>query len=132
MNTKQIGNIGLGQAVAFFLKKGYPVSIPINDSQSYDLVVDFPEIGLKKVEVKTTTYKSKYGIYVVGLRLTGGNQSFNYAKNFHQSQTDFVFAHIVNGDSYLIPSDKCTTNALNLGEKYKEYKILGDVPIGDL
>ena len=40
MNTKKFGNIGLGKAINYFLSCGYIVSLPINDSQSYDLIVE--------------------------------------------------------------------------------------------
>lgn len=39
-NTKRRGAVGLGAAVAYFTKLGYIVSIPLNDSQDYDLIID--------------------------------------------------------------------------------------------
>lgn len=32
MNTKEKGNLGLGQAIAYFTLKGHTVSIPLTDS----------------------------------------------------------------------------------------------------
>jgi hypothetical protein len=40
MNTKDIGNIGLGEAIAYFTGAMMTVSVPLNDSQPYDLIVD--------------------------------------------------------------------------------------------
>lgn len=37
---KNIGNTGLSMAIAYFGSNGYTVSIPLNDTQDYDLVVD--------------------------------------------------------------------------------------------
>lgn len=37
-NTKEQGTIGLGKAIAYFTSRGFVVSIPLNDSQDYDLV----------------------------------------------------------------------------------------------
>ena len=35
--NKQKGNSGLGVAIGYFMQQGYIVSIPINDTQCYDL-----------------------------------------------------------------------------------------------
>lgn len=72
MNTKQLGNIGLGQAIAYYSIKGYCISIPLNDSQDYDLIVDI-EGYLHKVQVKFTSSKAPSGNYVVGLRSISGS-----------------------------------------------------------
>lgn len=37
-SNKEKGNSGLGMAIAYFTTKGYTVSIPLNDTQDYDLV----------------------------------------------------------------------------------------------
>ena len=70
-NSQSQGNIGMGQAIAHYTSKGYTVSIPLNDCQEYDLVVEYPD-GLKKVQVKTTKSKAPSGKYVVGLRTMSG------------------------------------------------------------
>ena len=38
--NKQKGNCGLGMAIAYFSTNGYTVSIPLNDTQDYDLIVE--------------------------------------------------------------------------------------------
>ena len=38
--NKQRGNCGLGIAIAYFSTNGYTVSIPLNDTQDYDLLID--------------------------------------------------------------------------------------------
>lgn len=38
--NKEKGNSGLGIAIAYFTTHGYTVSIPLNDTQDYDLVVE--------------------------------------------------------------------------------------------
>ena len=49
--NKEKGNSGLGMAIAYFSTKGYTVSIPLNDTQDYDLVVE-KDGHLKMVQVK--------------------------------------------------------------------------------
>ena len=39
-NTKEQGNIGLGVAIQYFTQNLYTVSLPLNDSQDYDLIVE--------------------------------------------------------------------------------------------
>ena len=37
ITNKEKGNSGLGMAIAYFTTSGYIVSIPLNDTQDYDL-----------------------------------------------------------------------------------------------
>ena len=54
LNTKRnIGNAGLSMAIAYFGANGYTVSVPLNDTQDYDLIVDM-DGALKKIQVKAT------------------------------------------------------------------------------
>lgn len=39
-SNKEKGNSGLGMAIAYFSTRGYTVSIPLNDTQDYDLVIE--------------------------------------------------------------------------------------------
>ena len=49
--NKEKGNYGLGIAIAYFTSHGYIVSIPLNDTQDYDLIVDKNNC-IQKVQVK--------------------------------------------------------------------------------
>jgi len=121
-NSKTKGTVGVGHAIAYFTRIGWLVSIPINDSQSYDLVVD--DGTLRTVQVKTTTYKSKYGIWEVDLRTTGGNQSFHTTKTFDHSACDLLYVLVDDGESWLIPTTEFSNGStLSLGKKYEQYKI---------
>lgn len=40
INSKKQGDIGMCYAMAYFSKMGYTVSVPVTDSQEYDLIVD--------------------------------------------------------------------------------------------
>jgi hypothetical protein len=77
-NSQSQGNVGMGQAIAYYTQKGYTVSIPLNDCQEYDLVVEYPD-GLKKVQVKTTKHKAPSGNYMVNLRtMSGYKDKYSY------------------------------------------------------
>lgn len=38
--NKQKGNCGLAMAISYFVTKGYTTSIPLNDTQDYDLIIE--------------------------------------------------------------------------------------------
>lgn len=65
--NKEKGNTSLGIAIAYYASNWYTVSIPLNDTQDYDLIVD-KDCLLKKVQVKSTACKTKYGNYQVALK----------------------------------------------------------------
>jgi len=120
-NTKKQGDVGLGAAIGYFVSQGYSVSIPLTDSQDYDLVVDID--GLKRIQVKTTSFKSKYGRFFVSLTIKGGNRSSSgKIKNFNKDAVDFVFVLTSDGNKYLIPSSVCG-NSITLGTEYEQYKL---------
>lgn len=114
-NNLTQGNVGLGIAISYFTYLGCIVSIPLNDIQDYDLVVDFGDCELKKVQVKTTRFLEN-GNYKVELK-SGG-------KSFQENQSDYLF--VVNGEGvkYLIPKDKVTAKkAIALGDNYSQYVV---------
>lgn len=126
-NTKEQGNFGVGYAISYFTSNRYIVSIPLNDSQEYDLIVGKDNV-LYKVQVKTTRYKKRNTInewYVVLLKTCGGNQNWSgVSKKFDNSKIDILFILCENGDTYCIPTSKINAkNHLNLTKTYKEYKL---------
>lgn len=125
-NTKQQGNIGLGYAIQYFTKELYTVSLPLNDSQDYDLIIEDKDGTLKKVQVKTTHSKMKSGTYNVNLRVLGGNSKKNYVhKKGNEIIYDLLFVLCDNGDTYLIPKEVISNKLSNIcvGKLYKEYKL---------
>lgn len=117
-NPKVKGTVGIGHAIAYFTSKGMVVSIPLNDSQPYDLVVEIEGV-LKKVQVKTSTSE------IIALRTTGGNQSFHTAKLFEHSKCDYIYALLETGESWLIPTTEFTNvNSLKVvDKKYENFKL---------
>ena len=75
--NKEKGNTALGIAIAYFSSQGNVVSIPLNDTQDYDLIIEESD-GLKKIQVKATGCKTKYGIYQVALKSCGGTKVITY------------------------------------------------------
>ncbi len=124
-NPCQQGTVGLGAAIAYFTAQNQVVSVPLNDSQKYDLVVDDEE-GLLKVQVKTTYCKSPSGAYCASLRTCGGNQSWSGVANFFDNTAvDILFVLCEDGSAYCIPAHNITCkSSITLGKKYEKYKII--------
>lgn len=103
--NKQRGNAGLSYAIAYFGCNGYTVSVPLNDTQDYDLIVDDGE-SLKTVQVKATS-QTKNGEYVVSLKSCGGTKGSVY-KTVKDTNIDLLFVLCSNMDAYLIPKSEIT------------------------
>lgn len=112
----------MGIAIGWFAANGYTVCIPLTDSQSYDLVVDYE--GLKRVGVRSTTRSKGGGRYEVGLRTQGGNKSQIKIRHFDASVVDFLFVACSDGSAYLIPSSEIkASSSIMVGPKWQRYQI---------
>lgn len=122
-NSKVQGDIGLSQAIAYFVKEGYTVSIPLTDSQDYDLVVDMGK--LLRVQAKTTSHKSKENSFIAQLSVQGGNRSWNgIRKKFDKEKVDAVFIVTSDGDKYFIPSSEFDCkNTITVSKKYIKFLV---------
>jgi hypothetical protein len=120
-NNKR-GDRGLGAAISWFTRNGYTVSIPLSDSQDYDLVVDkgIPQ----RVQIKTTTYKRFGKSYTLQLCTKGGNRSgTGKIKFIDPTRVDKLFVHTPEGD-YLFPIRQVhQKTVMYLTDKVVEYKL---------
>lgn len=121
VDNKSQGNFGLGIAIAYFTTNGYTVSIPLNDTQDYDLIVEKNNI-LETVQVKTTSCKTKYGHYQVALRSCGETKGTTY-KTVIDTKIDLLFIVSTDLSIYIIPREKIKNKTtLNLCDSYEKYK----------
>lgn len=122
LTNKEKGNSGLAMAIAYFVTNGYVVSIPLNDTQDYDLIVE-KDSKLRSVQVKATGCKTKNGIYQVALKSWGGTKGKTY-KTIVDTKVDDIFILNEEFEMYLIPREKIKNRStLNLCKKYQKYKI---------
>lgn len=121
MNTRKQGDIGLGAAIAHFTSLGHSVSIPLTESQRYDLVADIDGV-LHRVEVKTSTYM-RNNTYEAMIKTCGGNQTGSgRITKFSSSNADLLYIWTPEG-SYLIPASIiCGRGNLKLGPKMQTYR----------
>ena len=120
-NSKAQGNIGLASAIQYFVSKGYGVSIPLNDSQSYDLVIDDGE-KLIAVEVKTTKQRLPSDNYLVDLRSSGGTKGDTYSR-VSESFCDYLFVLTEMGDKFLIPKSVVPRCSITFSGEWLNYKV---------
>lgn len=120
INSNRRGNIGMGYAIAKLTELGYNISIPITDSQDYDLIADLAGV-LLKVQVKTTSYKDKKSeYYMVALR----TKTYNKLKSFTDSDCDLLFVLTESGQMYLIPKNEINVrNGLTLTTEFDKYSV---------
>ena len=119
--NKDKGRAGLSAAIGYFGMRGYTVSVPLNDTQDYDLIVD-DGTKLYKVSCKATGQKTAYGVSVVSLRNMGGTKGEVYGRE-RDKVIDYVFVLNEEREQWLLPKEVLTTNSINLGKDYMQYKI---------
>jgi len=120
--NKEKGNTSWGIAIGYYSSNGYTVSIPLNDTQDYDLIVDKDDV-LRKVQVKSTSCKRKNGNYQVALKSCGGNKGTTY-KTVIETNIDEVFILTKDLQIYIIPIVEIKNKStLNICDKYMKYKV---------
>ena len=120
--NKEKGNSGLGMAIAYFTTNGYVVSIPLNDTQDYDLVIEKYN-KLYTVQVKSTGCKTKYNVYQVALKSCGGTKGKEY-KTIVDTNVDYIFILDAEKNIYLIPKKEIKNKStINLGKNTEKYRV---------
>jgi hypothetical protein len=122
INSKRQGNVGIARAILWYTERGHIISLPLTDSQSYDLIVDENGI-LKRVQVKTATSK-RYDSYIVHLRSMSNVKGAKLRIKFlSEDDADLVFI-ATEEDNYIIPIKIIAgMSMITLSHKYDEYRI---------
>lgn len=115
-------------AINYFTCQGYTVSLPINDTQWYDLVIEKDGI-FSTVQCKATQTKNG----TIDFRSTGGTAGKVYDNLLNHSELDYLFCVDGNFDMWLIPVNELTTkrqislrtqpNANNQGFQTYKYRV---------
>ena len=120
--NKEKGNSSLGIAIAYYSSNGYTVSIPLNDTQDYDLIADKDNV-LRKVQVKSSACKTKHGNYQVALKSCGGTKGKTY-KTVKETNIDELFVLLENLEMYIIPIKELhNKSTLTVCDKYNKYRV---------
>lgn len=135
MNSRKIGDIGLGAAIAWFTANAYTVAVPLTDTQAYDLIVE-KDRRLFTVQVKYTNHKQP------GSKRVSGTTPFHFhcdlsttsrprrgATKYQRVLMDKTFIDLLfvvtgTGTRYLIPVSSLTVSThLKLSEKYDGFQV---------
>lgn len=97
-------------AINYFTIQGYTISLPLNDTQWYDLIIEkngkFETVQCKATQTENGT---------IDLRSTGGTKGAVYDNVLNHSKLDWLFCVDKNLNMWLIPlKDINTTKTLNL------------------
>lgn len=128
-NNKDKGRAGLSLAIAYFGSNGYTVSLPINDTQWYDLIVEKNGI-FQTVQCKFTASKAKG----INLRSSGGTNGSTY-DNILNHPLDLLFCADDEKHLFVIPMKdliqsgnkniiSLRTNPTNNGQGFQTYQYL--------
>lgn len=126
LTRKQIGRIGLSQAINYFTIQGYTVSIPLNDTQWYDLIIE-KDGKFETVQCKATATNDGD----IDFRSTGGTTGVVY-DNLLNHPIDWLFCVNKELKIWLIPvKDLTTKSQISLrtepnknGRGFQTYKYL--------
>jgi len=119
-DTKYLREAGTAIAAMWFLLCGYNASLPMEPT-IYDLLVSMPD-GIKRVQVKTTTFYKKGWVVQVGRRpYSVGNRA--PLMPYDPELVDYFF--ILDGDltMYLIPSRVIAGRVAILLGNYTEFIV---------
>lgn len=99
MTNREIGRIGLSMAINYFTMQGYTISLPLNDTQWYDMVVEkdkkFYTIQCKATQTEDGT---------ISLRSCGGTNGNVYDNIINHPELDYVFCVNKDFECWLIPT----------------------------
>lgn len=98
MTNKEIGRIGLSMAINYFTIKGYTISLPLNDTQWYDMVIE-KDNKFYTVQCKATmTEKDE-----ISIKSSGGTNGTVYDNILNHPELDYIFCINKDFNMWLIP-----------------------------
>lgn len=92
-------------AINYFTLNGYTVSVPLNDTQWYDLIVE-KDGKFETVQCKATQTASN----TIDFRSTGGTKGAVYDNLLNHSELDWLFCVDKNLNMWLIPIKDITSH----------------------
>jgi hypothetical protein len=125
------GNAGELSAIVWLTEAEAWVFKPLFDAPDYDLIADFDDGRLLRVQVKTSTCWER-GRFNVALCTRGGNQSWNrVVKKLDATRCDYVFVHVGDGRRWFIPAEALGGgSSIRLGgPRYADYEVERGSPL---
>ena len=124
-HPRRQGDLGEASAIELLTASGGRISFPLFHSPDYDLILELNG-RLLRVQVKTSTRRTRIGNWHVMLATRGGNQSWNgLVKRFDSSRCELLFALVGDGRRWLVPASEIEGRVgITLGgPKYSEFEV---------
>ena len=93
--------MGLALAISYFTNQGYTISMPLNDTQWYDLIIEKNGI-FQTVQCKFTASKDNN----ISLKSCGGTKGVTYDSVLNHSELDYLFCADTYGNMFVIPIEE--------------------------
>lgn len=100
LTNKEKGRIGLSMAVNYFTIHGYTVSLPLNDTQWYDMVVE-KDNHFYTIQCKCTATAND----TIMLKSCGGTNGGIYDSVLNHPELDYLFCVNKDFNCWLIPME---------------------------
>ena len=146
MNSKQKGNIAVGQALSYFTKEGYYIFLPVSDNGgTIDLIVSKNGKYLQRVQCKYTERRHRSMLLkypereIYDFRLTRLKEHYKigkkhyFGKSYQSNDFDLLFLSCPKG-SYMIDWESYCKNhhkqykhpplTIAAGKTLEKYKVL--------
>lgn len=98
MTNREIGRIGLSMAINYFTLQGYTISLPLNDTQWYDMVVE-KDKKFYTIQCKATMTEDDS----ISLKSCGGTNGSIYDNIIDHPELDYLFCVNKELKCWLIP-----------------------------
>lgn len=98
MTNREIGRIGLSMAINYFTLQGYTISLPLNDTQWYDMVVE-KDKKFYIIQCKATMTEDDS----ISLKSCGGTNGSIYDNIIDHPELDYLFCVNKDLNCWLIP-----------------------------
>ena len=143
MNSKQKGNIAVGQALSYFSKNGYYIFLPVSDNGgSIDLIVSKDGKKLERVQCKYTERRHRGMLLkypereIYDFRLTTLKEHYRlgkknyFGKTYQTDDFDLLFlvcpkgSYLVDWVNHCSKQHQCPPKTIATGKYLEQYKVL--------
>ena len=98
LTNREKGRVGLSMAINYFTLNGYTISLPLNDTQWYDMVIE-KNGKFQTVQCKCTFTEDSE----ISLRSNGGTKGTTYDNVLNHPELDLLFCVNKDLNCWLIP-----------------------------
>lgn len=125
-NKTYISNLGELKVATELAQQNYSIFVNWGGKASCDLIA-IKENEIIRVQVKSTTTRNKYGVWVVQLKTVRSNKTQNTIKNFDASTCDLLAIYIAPEDRVLLlPAQQYNGKSIASIKPRKDKPTAGD------